>query len=511
MNITKDLKRILDIAISLTAEKSYSKLLEKLIGECMEISNCDAGTLYILKNNSLEFMILRNNKMGVYRGGNGEPIDSMPPVALDDRYVCAYTANHRKTINIKDVYNDSSFDWKGPKQYDSITGYHTQSMLVVPLIDHDEKVIGVLQLINALDENGDITGFSKDSENIVFSISSEAAISLSNMILVKQLRDMLYSFVSSLTTAIDERTPYNANHSFNVARYCDGFARFLMREEKERNEYECITDSEREQLVLAALVHDVGKLITPIEIMNKPDRLDYRLPIMEMRWKYLKAVLKLEMHDGRISQEKYEEELKKAEEGMDLIRTCNTAPFLDEGKLNALRALKLINVYDKVNLKGDGDENDPGDKIELITDSELHEMLVQKGTLTAEERKIIEMHAVYTDRILSKISFQDDFKMVPLFAVAHHEYLDGTGYPKGLKAEDLPLEVRIITISDIYDSLTADDRPYKKAVPKDRALSILKSMAEEGKLDRELVEQFTVYINEDNRMEGSLFSMLERK
>ena len=505
MNITNDLQRILNIAISLTAEKSYSKLLEKLIGECMEISNCDAGTLYILKNDRLEFMILRNNTMEVFRGGNGEPIDSMPPVALDDRYVCAYSALYKKTINISDVYNDSSFDWQGPKKYDNITGYHTRSMLVVPLIDHDEKVIGVLQLINALDEEGKIIGFSEDSEKIVFSIASEAAISLSNMILVRQLREMLYSFVSSLTTAIDERTPYNANHSFNVARYCDGFARFLMREEKERTDYEYITDSEREQLVMAALVHDVGKLITPIEIMNKPDRLDYRLPIMEMRWKYFKAVLKLEMVDGFISKQEYEEKLKKLVDGIELIRSCNTATFLNEEKLSALRALKSINIFDRATAEGVEEENYRGEKIELITDAELHEMLIVKGTLTEEERKTIEMHVVYTDRILSKISFQDDFKLVPKFAIAHHEYLDGSGYPKGLKAPDLPLEVRIITIADIYDSLTADDRPYKKAVPKEKALSILAAMAEEGKLDKELVEQFALYINEDNQLVGSLF------
>ena len=118
---------------------------------------------------------------------------------------------------------------------------------------------------------------------------------------------------------------------------------------------------------------------------------------------------------------------------------------------------------------------------------------------------IIHVQLLYTDRILSKISFQDDFKLVPKFAIAHHEYLDGSGYPKGLKAPDLPLEVRIITIADIYDSLTADDRPYKKAVPKEKALSILAAMAEEGKLDKELVEQFALYINEDNQLVGSLF------
>ena len=490
MTITADLQRILDIAISLTAEKSYSKLLEKLISECMDISGCDAGTLYILRNKKLEFMILRNHTMNVYQGGNGEPIESMPPVSLDEKYVCAYTAIHKKTVNIPDVYNDSSFDWQGPKKYDSITGYNTRSMLVVPLIDHDGKVIGVLQLINALDGDGKITAFSEENASIVFSIASEAAISLSNMILVRQLRDMLYSFVSSLTTAIDERTPYNANHSFNVARYCDGFAKFLMREEKPRTDFEYITDSEREQLVLAAMVHDVGKLITPLEIMNKSDRLDYRLPIMENRWKYLETLLKIDFYDGIITEDGFKKLKKQLKEGREFITDCNKASYLDEGKLKKIQELKSICIFDR----------EKGENVEFLTDEELHELMVARGTLTSEERKIIEMHVVYTDRILSKISFQDDFKLVRRFAAAHHEYLDGSGYPNGLTAEKLPLEVRIMTIADIFDSLTADDRPYKKAMPKERALSILSAMADEGKLDSGLVKQFAEYINDKSVM-----------
>ena len=486
MNITPDLQRILDIAVSLTAEKNYSKLLEKVISECMEITGSDAGTLYIIKDNKLEFMIMRNNTMKVYLGGNGEPIDSMPPVELKEEAVCAYAAIHKKVINVRDVHTDSQFDWKGPKKYDEITGYHTVSMLVVPLIDHKDKVIGVLQLINAQNDDGEIIGFSEDAQNIVFSISSEAAISLSNMILVKQLRDMIYSFISALTTAIDQRTPYNANHSYNVARYCDEFAKYLMREEKERTDFEHITDSEREQLVMAALVHDVGKLITPLEIMNKSDRLDYRLPIMEMRWKYYKTLLKLDLTEKRIGTDEYMDQLQKVEDGIELIKECNTLGFLNDDRLEAIRKLNDLKIVDRAENK----------LVEFITDDELHEMLVARGTLTSEERKIIQMHAVYTDRILSEIKFQDDFKLVRRFARAHHELLDGSGYPNGLKADEIPLEVRIMTIADIYDSLTADDRPYKKAMPVDKAISILKSMAEEGKLDKELVEQFCAYIEE---------------
>ena len=507
MKITPDLQRILNIAISLTAEKNYSKLLEMVISECMDITGCDAGTLYILKDNCLEFMILRNNTMNVYRGGNGEPIDSMPPVHLDPRYVCAYSAINKKTVNVRDVSTDSNFDWQGPKKYDEITGYHTVSMLVIPLIDHDDKVIGVLQLINAQDEDGNITGFTEDHEKIVFSISSEAAISMSNMILFRQLRDMLYSFVSSLTTAIDQRTPYNANHSFNVARYCGDFAKYLMREEKERNDYEYITESEREQLVMAALVHDVGKLITPIEVMNKPDRLSPRLPLMEMRWKYFKALLKLNLSDGVISQEEYDSKLKSVDSGIELIRSCNTAPFLSEEQLNRIKELKKLTITypgSSEALPNSGqsvpDSGTGTETVEFITDEELHEMLVPRGTLTAEERKIIEMHVVYTDRILSKISFQDNYKLVRKFAASHHEYLDGSGYPNGLTSEALPLEVRIMTIADIYDSLTADDRPYKKAVPVNKALAILSSMADEGKLDGKLVNEFNDFIQSGYRI-----------
>jgi HD-GYP domain-containing protein (c-di-GMP phosphodiesterase class II) len=304
------------------------------------------------------------------------------------------------------------------------------------------------------------------------------------MILVKQLRDMIYSFISALTTAIDQRTPYNANHSYNVARYCDEFARYLMREEKERSDFEYITDSEREQLVMAALVHDVGKLITPLEVMNKSDRLDYRLPIMEMRWKYYRTLLKLDLAEKRIGNEEYLDHLQKVEDGIELIKECNTLGVLSEDKLEAIRKLNDLKIVDRADNK----------LVEFITDDELHEMLVVRGTLTAEERKIIQMHAVYTDRILSEIKFQDDFKLVRQFARAHHELLDGSGYPNGLKGDEIPLEVRIMTIADIYDSLTADDRPYKKAMPVNKAISILKAMAGDGKLDKELVEQFAQYI-----------------
>lgn len=481
MRITEDMQRILDIAVKLTGTKDYAELLDDVLDDAMQISNCDAGTLYLLKDDKLEFMIVRNNSMNVNMGGNGEPIESFPPVAMEEKYVAAFSALHKKVINIEDVYTDTSFDWQGPRKYDKLTGYHTQSMLVVPLQEHDGNVIGVLQLLNAQNENGETVAFDSSCEKIIYSIASETAISVSNMLMIKQLGDLLHSFVASVTTAIDARTPYNANHTKNVAKYCYEFADFIRAKYNNGEIDFTLTDNEKDQLVMSAMLHDCGKLITPLEVMNKSDRLDYRLPIMEMRWKLIRQIVKNMKLSGALSETEFIKENEKLENAEELIRNANTAGFLQAEILSDINALKELR-YD----------ND-GEIIEFITEEELHEMNIVKGTLSAEERKIIEDHVVYTSKILSEINFGDNYCNVMFYAGAHHEYLDGSGYPNHLKADELPVPVRILTIMDVYDSLTAADRPYKKAMPKEKAVSILEAMVDEGKLDKKLVSLCRLY------------------
>lgn len=482
MKINEDMQRILDIAVKLAGTRNYAELLDDVLDDAMQISNCDAGTLYLLKNNRLEFMIVRNNTMQVNQGGNGEPIEGFPPVEMDEKYVAAYSALHKQTINIADVYSDMSFDWQGPRKYDSMTGYHTQSMLVVPLQEHDGDVIGVLQLLNAKDEKGVTIPFDRSCEKVIYSIASETAISVSNMLMIRQLRELLESFVASVTTAIDARTPYNANHTKNVARYCCEFADYLRECHDKKEIGFTLTDNEKDQLVMSAMLHDCGKLITPLEIMNKADRLDFRLPIMEMRWKLIGQIIKNRLLSGQYGREEFDAETEKLEKAKELVRSANTAGFLAPELIERINGLKELRY-----------ESD-GEVTEFITDEELHEMNTVKGTLSPEERKIIEDHVVYTSKILSEIEFGDNYNNVRFFAGAHHEYLDGTGYPDGLTEKELPVSVRILTIADIYDSLTAADRPYKKAMPKEKAISILESMAEEGKLDKELVILYKKYI-----------------
>ncbi len=475
MTINDDIRKILDIAVKLSGEKDYAMLLEGVIGDAMDITGCDAGTLYLLNNSKLDFMILRNNTMNVSMGGNGEPISMIPPVVLDDKYVAAYSAIHKKVVNIADVYKDSSFDWEGPRKYDSMTGYHTQSMLVVPLHEHDGDVIGVLQLLNAKDEQGNIISFDESSEKVVFSIASETAISLSNMLMIKQLENLLQSFVSSMTTAIDERTPYNANHTKKVAGYCSQVTDYIRRQFAEGKLDFNIDDNTRDQLIMSAMLHDCGKLITPLEIMNKADRLADRLPVMEMRWKYIHKLIACKYLGNEMSEDEYQRLDDMLLRGEELVRKCNCAGFIcdeDRAELEKYYVVKF---------------DDNGETVDFINADEYTELSIVKGTLTQDERKIIENHVVYTSRILSEIEFGDNYNKVRYYAGAHHEYLDGSGYPNHLKGDEIEIPVRLLTIMDVYDSLTAADRPYKKPMPKEKAFSILEEMADEGKLDKKLV------------------------
>lgn len=480
--ISDDMKRILDIGIKLTSEKSYARLFELIIQEAMAITNCDAGTLYIKRDDKLYFMIMRTNSQDFYKGGDGEPID-MPPVEMTETNVCSYSAIHKQIINVEDVYEDEQFDWKGPKKYDAITGFHTQSMLVIPLVNHEGSVLGVLQLINAQDENDKIIPFDTSYEYIIYSLASQASISLSNQMLIKELRDLMSSFVTAMTTAIDSRTPYNANHTRKVAQYCDEVAGYIHEAHlRGETEYD-ISEKNREQLVMAAKLHDVGKMIVPLSVMNKASRVEKDLAMMEKHWDYLKAELRVCLLAGNISPAEYDEKLAVLEDAIVTVKEADTAGFLQDALYEKVQALGEL----RFPLADGGEER-------FVTEEQEACLLVRKGTLTEKERKIIESHVEYTSVILKDIHFGNNYDKVALWAERHHEYLDGSGYPNQVGADELNTEMRLLTIMDIYESLTSTDRPYKKPIPVEKALSILESMVGEGKLDAGLVALVKEYM-----------------
>ena len=473
-----DFEKILNIAIELSTEKNTDRLMADILEKGMQITRCDAATLYLYQNNQLEFKVMKTISLNVSRGMNGEKILDVPPVPIREENVCAYAAIHRSVLNIADVNHSSKFDFSGPRNYDQLTGYHTKSMLVVPLTDSNDEILGVLQMLNAQDEEGNVIAFDMDDEIIIRSLGSLAAIAMSNLRYQSEIKRELRSFVEAMATAIDEKFPYNGAHTRNVARV----ALLLAEEvnEKYRNgETDEYFDSDRkEKLELAALFHDIGKIVIPRSIMNRAKRLDDKdLNAIKERFELLSCYFKIDYLEHSITKEEYESRCEVLQDALDLIAKIDGHGYLEDEDYEAVQCLASRSYVKK-----------DGSTICYLTDRERECLSIRSGTLTDDMRQLIESHVDKTAKLLSKVYFTKNYSMVPKWAEQHHEFLDGTGYPKGLKAEDLSIEVRILTITDIYDALTSRDRPYKKPVPSDEAIEILYDMAEQGKIDKILVQ-----------------------
>ncbi len=471
----ENLKDVVRLGIELTEEKDKNRLFEKLLATAIEITGCDAGTLYLYREGFLHFKVMKTLSQKVDRGRDGEVID-LPPVALREENVCAFAAIHREMVNIPDVYDSERFDFSGPKRYDTLTGYRTGSMLVVPLENAEGALIGVLQLMNKLSQDGALLPFTEDDEFILQSLGSMTAVSLANVIYIDEIKAQMFSFVQAFAAAVDERTPYNGSHTRKVTICADMLARHINRLHAEGRTEEFFDDNRREQLVLAAALHDIGKMVVPLEVMNKATRLDARLPVLRQRFRLLHALYERDLLKGLLSREDYEKTDAYLRESLHFIEDCNGAGFLPDEALQQVRELA-----------GRSYTGEDGETIPYLTEEERDCLLICKGTLTAAERLVMESHAEMTGKILDKVRFDRKYAQVRRFAADHHEYLNGSGYPRHLTAGELPLETRILTVVDVFDALTCTDRPYKKPIPRPKAFAILHDMAKNGQLDDTLV------------------------
>lgn len=475
MSANDNAQAILDIAIALSAQKDRKKLLNMIIERSMELTSSDAGTLYLYEDGVLKFSIMKTISLGIDRGMDSE-ITDIPPVVMKEENICAYCAIHKETVNIEDVYSSDKFDFTGPKRYDAMTGYRTKSMMAVPLVDSEDELVGVLQLMNAKREGNYLRSYNSSEEQVVLALASQTAIVLSNMKYQEELKDQMWSFTEAMAEAIDARTPYNASHTRSVARYCAIIVDYI-NDLHEKGEIEDFFDENRkEQLVMGALLHDIGKMVTPLEVMNKESRLGGKEKEIETRLNTYKLEAKVALLENRISADKYEDVCSKADEAVRMIADVNFAGFIPQEKAEEI---ERILEYSYVNGK---------EELPYFTEEEKECLRIRKGTLTAEERSIIEQHVVMTGRILDKVHFNQYFANSPKWAVQHHECLNGKGYPLGLNGNELALDARIIAVADICDALLATDRPYKKALPVDKAFDIMRNMAQEGNIDGRIVE-----------------------
>lgn len=475
MQYQEYVQKILDVGIALSGEKDRNKLLDMILDSGMEIANCDGGTLYMLQGDCLQFKVMKTVSMNVDKGKKGEVID-LPPVPMKEENICAYTLIHKKVLNIQDVYTSQEFDFAGPIRYDSITGYRTKSMLTIPLLNQEEQAVGVLQLINAMDGEGNVIPFDSQLEYIILALASQAAIAVSNIKYLEEIKDQMWSFTEAMAEAIDNRTPYNANHVRNVAVYAGKIADHINELYQQGAETEYFSADRREQLVLSAWLHDLGKMVIPTKVMNKATRLEEKLDAIRDRFERFTLKYKICWLEGRISREEYEAKALQLQEVLELVTVVNDSGFLTDDKCAALQEAFQLTFCE-------GQEVIP-----YFTAQEQEALLIRKGTLTEGERLIMESHVEVTERILSKVHFHNNFSQVLKFAVEHHECLNGTGYPRKITGDELALESRILAVADICDALLATDRPYKKPMPKEKAFAILYDMANFGKIDGKIVE-----------------------
>ena len=480
-----DIKSILDVILAFKSETEHDKLLNVILSKMMEITRSDAGTLYILEDDKLHFRIMKNITLNIFLSTTDDI--NLPPVELNMEnieYASAYAALHNEIIVIDDVYESDRFNFSGTKRYDKITGYRSQSMLVLPLYSFWNKkpeLLGVIQLLNATDPETDTVVPYKNIFNppIVPAFANIAANALANLIHIKEINEVFQSFVAAMAKAIDERSVYNSNHTQNVTRLCKEFARYMSSRYPEGHEY--FFDEKRlEDLIMAATLHDIGKIVTPVSIMDKIDRLGERLPLLRKRLELKKHQLEIECLKKEISAEEYAGTLGKLEDDIYFVEKIVISHRLSDEDLSRVQGLSSY-LY----------KNHLGETQRVFEEEDIKGLSILKGTLTPSERKVMEEHVSVTGRLLDGVAFTKYFEKVPIIARSHHEFIDGSGYPKGLKGDEIPIEVCIITIADIFEALIATDRPYKKGIPVDIALDILRSMADDGKLHKELVAIFT--------------------
>jgi len=496
--LAHQITKLSDIGRALSGVHDLSELLEMIVDQARQFTNADAGTLYLKEEGSLRFKIVQNDTLNIRMGGKTGEAIPFPPVELKETNVSAFVALKGESVNIPDVYFTDLFDFTGPKKFDESTGYRSQSMLVVPMRNHENDVIGVLQLLNAKNpKTSKVISFSPDNENLTESLASQAAVAVTNAKLITDMTDLFESFVQVMATAIDEKSPVTGGHIRRVANLTLTMADIINQQFDGHFKDKHFTTDQMYELRIAAWMHDIGKVTTPVEIVEKAKKLQTifdRIHYINVRMDYLLQKVKLKGMEKKIEfmqkgvspqviQKIDEEMTTKIAELKDIkefINRCNEpGEFLEDDNIQRLQEISKMTYVDE-----DGVEQN------FLDENELLNLSIRRGSITEAERKKMQDHASVTLKMLNQIPFTKKLKNIPLFAGAHHEYINGKGYPLGLAGDEIPFEGKLMAVTDIAEALTASDRPYKKAMPLNVVYKILRSMAKNGELDNEMVELF---------------------
>lgn len=495
MKFNQLLKELTDIGAALSAEKNHARLLELILMKAKELTHADGGTIYTLgEDKQLHFEIIHTSSLNLHLGGSsGKPV-TFKSLPLHNEagepnltMVSTWAAINQQSITIDNAYDQQEFDFSGTIAFDQSTGYYSRSFLTVPMTNHLNDVIGILQLINARSpDTGDISAFSALDQQVVESLASQAAIIMTNRSLIDAQRALFDALIKLIAASIDEKSPYTAGHCRRVPVISRLLAEAACHIKKGPLKDFSMTDDEKYELDVAAWLHDCGKITTPVQIVDKATKLEKfidRIDWIDTRFEILKrdAILaKIKDLPQYLADEELQKTLAKLNEEQDYIRRAN------EGKED-FASEDIIRVKDIAKQQW---QTFDGEHKALLSEDEVSNLTIRRGTLSEADRKIINHHVSVSIMLLESLPYPKNLKRVPLIAGCHHEKVNGTGYPRGLTKDQMPIEARILAIADIFEALTASDRPYKKGIPLSKALIILGKMKQDGHIDPDLFDVF---------------------
>jgi HD-GYP domain-containing protein (c-di-GMP phosphodiesterase class II) len=476
------------IGVELSAEKNRHRLVERILIAAKQFSQADGGTLYLVDEDAgeLRFTLVRTDSLGLAYGGAGQPPPSMPPVPLyrEDNAspnlsnVVSRCFHEKSSVNIVDAYEVDGYDFSGTKAFDARTGYRSKSFLTIPMLNADERVIGVLQLINCLSLRGEVLPFSSATQEAVEALAFQAAIALDNQMLLEQQKKLLESFIKLIAAAIDAKSPYTGGHCRRVPALTEMLAEAVCGQQTGAFADFDLTEEEWYELHIAGWLHDCGKITTPVHVMDKATKLEAIFDRIELLRTRL-AVLRQQVLQSTDVAER-QARLNDIGEAMAFLERVNRGgEFLADEDAQRIRELATWTWEDAA-----------GRSRPLLDEEEQAQLSIRKGTLTEDERLVINGHMVETIRMLQALPFPPNLRRVPEYAGGHHERMDGQGYPKGLYAGDMSIPARIMAIADVFEALTASDRPYKPGMPLSQAMDIMGRMKRNNHLDPALFDVF---------------------